>query len=356
MKNQGGGEIVEPKVSVIIPVYNVKSFMERSFRSIMEQTYKSIEIIAVDDGSTDGSGEMCDRLAKLDSRIQVYHKQNGGLSSARNYGLQYVTGELLMFVDSDDWLDPDCISICVKELREQGVDCVLFPYIREFKNKSKPNFILGKENRSINRDEISKRLFGPLGDGVNHPQNIDDLNMACCKIYYSKFANGMQFLPKSFIGPAEDLAFNAELFLRMESFFYISSVFYHYNKTNEHAITATYDGNILPTQQNVYDHLKQLIQNNMLDDSYSLALSNRRLLGFFVLGLNIVRASDDFWKKYTYMRSLLFNEEIQERFLNIDFSKFNIIWKTFWRLCRHKQSLIVLVLLLCADRLKAYLK
>ena len=345
-----------PKVSVIMPVYNVKLFMEKSFRSIMEQTYRNIEIIAVDDGSTDGSGEICDRLAKLDSRIQVYHKPNGGLSSARNYGLKYATGELLMFVDSDDWLDSDCISICVKELREQGVDCVLFPYIREFRHQSKPNFILGKESRILCKDELSKRLFGPLGTAVNHPQNMDDLNMACCKIYYSKFVDGMQFLPKAFIGPAEDLAFNAELFLRIESFLYIPSVFYHYNKMNEHAITATYDGNIHSTQQNVYNYLKQLIQKYMLDETYSLALLNRRLLGFFVLGLNIVRASDTFWQKYMYMRNLLFNAEIQRRFFYIDFSKFNISWKIFWGLCKYKQAFIVLVLLLCADRLKAYLK
>lgn len=347
---------MEIKVSIIIPVYNVKPFMEKSFSSIMNQTYKNIEIIVVDDGSTDGSGEICEQFAEMDSRIQVYHKKNGGLSSARNHGLRYVTGELLMFFDPDDWLDLDCISLCVKEIQRQGVDCVLFPYIREFKNCSKVNFILGKVSCNIKKKDISQKIFGPLGESVNYPQNMDDLNMACGKIYYSKFVKGMQFLPKTFIGPAEDLAFNAELFLRMESFFYISSTFYHYNKMNENAITATYDGNMLSTQRNVYLHLSRLIQEYMLDDTYSQALSNRKLLGFFVLGINIVRSSHSFCQKYIDMRNLLCSMEIQQRFSDINFSKFNRKWRFIWRLCQHKQSFAVLLLFLCADRLKAYLK
>jgi len=324
--------------------------------SVLAQTYTNYEVILVDDGSTDGSGEICDQFARLDSRIQVHHKPNGGLSSARNHGLHYVTGELLMFIDSDDWIDSDCVSLCVKEIRGQCVDCVLFPYTREFKDKSKVNFMLGNVSRRVCKDEVCKRLFGPLGSMVNRPHLMDDLNMAWAKMYYTKFTDGLQFLPKSFIGPAEDLAFNAELFLQMQSFSYIVSTSYHYNKMNEQAITATYDKNILPTQQNVYLHLSRLIQKYRLDDTYSLALSNRKLLGFFVLGLNIVRSSYSFRQKNIHMKALFLSTEIQQRFSNVKLDEFNIIWKVVLKLCRYKQSFIVLVIFLCADRLKAYLK
>ncbi len=101
-------------VSVIIPVYNVKKYLEKSVGSVTSQTYKELEILLVDDGSTDGSGEICDKLADMDSRIAVVHKKNGGLSDARNVGLDIATGDYILFVDSDDTVNPELIERCVK--------------------------------------------------------------------------------------------------------------------------------------------------------------------------------------------------------------------------------------------------
>ena len=91
-------------ISVIVPVYNVESFLIRCISSIREQTYRNLEILLIDDGSEDASGEICDTLAKEDSRISVIHKQNAGLSSARNVGLDNAKGEYISFIDSDDWV------------------------------------------------------------------------------------------------------------------------------------------------------------------------------------------------------------------------------------------------------------
>lgn len=95
----------KPKVSVIVPIYNVERYLERCVNSLLNQTLRNIEIILVDDGSPDGCPAMCDKFASMDNRVHVIHKENGGLSSARNEGLKYVTAEYYMFVDSDDWLD-----------------------------------------------------------------------------------------------------------------------------------------------------------------------------------------------------------------------------------------------------------
>ncbi len=94
-----------PLISVIVPVYNVLEYLPRCVQSIMEQTYSNIEILLVDDGSTDGTGQLCDELALKDDRIKVFHKENGGSSSARNLGISYAKGEYLGFVDSDDYID-----------------------------------------------------------------------------------------------------------------------------------------------------------------------------------------------------------------------------------------------------------
>lgn len=93
-------------ISVIVPVYNVEAYLERCVDSILKQTYKELEIILVDDGATDSSGELCDQLAKKDDRIIVIHKKNGGLSDARNAGIDASRGEYLSFIDSDDFIHP----------------------------------------------------------------------------------------------------------------------------------------------------------------------------------------------------------------------------------------------------------
>ena len=96
----------ETLISVIVPVYNIMDCLERCVKSICTQTWENLEILLVDDGSTDGTGALCDQLAKKDGRIRVFHKENGGSSSARNLGIREAKGEWLGFVDSDDWIEP----------------------------------------------------------------------------------------------------------------------------------------------------------------------------------------------------------------------------------------------------------
>lgn len=115
------------KVSVIIPVYNVAAYLEQCLHSVLSQTYTDLEIILVDDGSTDQSGQLCDRLAQQDERIRVVHKTNGGLSDARNAGLRCATGEYIAFLDGDDvWLQPEGLQQMVTLLKQYPTDLLLF--------------------------------------------------------------------------------------------------------------------------------------------------------------------------------------------------------------------------------------
>ena len=101
-----------PKISVIIPVYNVSQYLHRCVDSVINQTYSDLEIILVDDGSPDDCPIICDEYSKKDARVKVIHKPNGGLSSARNAGLDIATGEYVGFVDSDDWIEEDTFGYC----------------------------------------------------------------------------------------------------------------------------------------------------------------------------------------------------------------------------------------------------
>lgn len=113
------GEVL---LSVIVPVYNIEDCLERCVNSIRSQTERNLEILLVDDGSTDESGALCERLAKEDGRIRVFHKENGGSSSARNLGIERARGEWLGFVDSDDWIDPEMYALLLQEAAGRGAD------------------------------------------------------------------------------------------------------------------------------------------------------------------------------------------------------------------------------------------
>lgn len=126
--------VSDPLVSIIVPVYNVEHYIEECVSSLIAQTYRSIEIILVDDGSTDGSGVLCDRLADTDSLIRVVHKTNGGLSDARNHGLREASGEWISFVDSDDWVSPIFIEVLLRAALDTGCEISAVPFGRPFRD------------------------------------------------------------------------------------------------------------------------------------------------------------------------------------------------------------------------------
>ena len=116
-------------VSIIVPVYNVAQYLDRCLNSLVGQTYPHIEILLIDDGSTDGSGALCDRWQEQDGRIQVFHKANGGLSDARNHGLVHASGEYICFLDSDDWYDLRFVEVLLDALLDTGSDLAECDYV-----------------------------------------------------------------------------------------------------------------------------------------------------------------------------------------------------------------------------------
>lgn len=116
----------QAKISIIVPIYKVEPYLEQCIRSLIEQTYKDIEIFLVDDGSPDRCGEICDAFAAKDERIRVIHQKNMGVSVARNAGLEAASGAYVMFVDGDDWVENDCCEKTLRAAEEQGCDIVYF--------------------------------------------------------------------------------------------------------------------------------------------------------------------------------------------------------------------------------------
>ena len=117
--------MLDIKISIIVAVYNIEKYLPKCLDSILAQTYQNLQIILVDDGSSDSSACICDEYAEKDHRIEVIHKKNGGLSDARNAGLECATGEYIGYVDGDDWIEPEMYATMIHTAKERQVDVVI---------------------------------------------------------------------------------------------------------------------------------------------------------------------------------------------------------------------------------------
>lgn len=149
--------MMEERISVIVPVYNVLPYLRECVESILAQTYRALEVILVDDGSTDGSGALCDALAGKDSRITVAHRENGGAGAAKNTGLALATGTYLSFVDSDDYLEPGAYSHMVGLLEKYHADAVQCAFRRVFRDRQVPQN-QGRETKMLTGEAFLARF------------------------------------------------------------------------------------------------------------------------------------------------------------------------------------------------------
>jgi len=147
----------EPKISVIVPVYKVEPYLRKCLDSIINQTYKNLQIILVDDGSPDNCGRICDEYAAKDKRIAVLHQENKGVSAARNAGLALADGEYLGFVDSDDWIEPDMYAYLLNNLRGYGADIAVCGRLECYKKKK---IFKGWQNiKLLNKERAMEKLL-----------------------------------------------------------------------------------------------------------------------------------------------------------------------------------------------------
>ena len=169
---------MKPLISIIVPVYNVQDYVLKCLESLIKQSYSNIEIIVVDDGATDQSGKICDEYAKKDERVRVFHKKNGGLSSARNYGIKKAKGEYICLVDSDDYVKGDFVEKMVKAILEKNADIAVCGYNHEI---PKAEILTGKEATmrlliKQNNMEIiawNKIYKRELFDDVSYPEGMN---------------------------------------------------------------------------------------------------------------------------------------------------------------------------------------
>lgn len=215
-------------ISIIVPIYNVESYLTKCIESIINQTYKKLEIILVDDGSPDNCGRICDDYAKKDNRVVVIHKQNGGLSDARNAGIEIMKGQYVGFVDSDDWIEPDMYEILLRNLKKFNAEMSFGGVADDLVTDGGVTTVkvsdYGKEPFAESERDAMKRYF--CGSWA-----------AWDKLYKAELFEDVRY-PVGEIN--EDEAIVLQLLSKCNRVCYTNQIFYHYMKReNSKSITST---------------------------------------------------------------------------------------------------------------------
>jgi Glycosyltransferases involved in cell wall biogenesis len=220
--------------SVLIPVYNVAPYLRECLDSVLKQGFDKLELVVIDDGSTDGSGAICDEYAANDTRVRVFHKENGGLMSARRAALARARGDYYLFVDSDDRLLPGAFETLAEAIKESGADCLVYGITREM-----PQGII----HVVNNASLCGRVITDRHEIVSLVLNDNTYNSLCRKCVRASCFDGRDFSPYFSVSRGEDLIQTTEILENARSFFFLPQELYYY-RLNRDSITRSicYDG------------------------------------------------------------------------------------------------------------------
>lgn len=344
-----------PLVSIIVPVYKTKEYLDQCVQSLRSQSYSNLEIILVDDGSPDECPALCDAYAAQDERIRVIHKENGGLSSAREAGIQNASGAYIMVVDSDDWIEPDTVASCIEVAQRDNVGCVMFGYTREYPGKSIDTLLFDCDfsyEKARAEEKIHRRIVGLTGEELREPQRIDSLSSVCMKLYRAEVARKGRIVSERVVGTSEDTIFNLYA-LDGCRISYINRCFYHYRKTNTQSITTAYKADLAEKWDVMYSVVQEYIDGSGKAEAYRTPFLNRVACGMIGLGLNEISSSTNLRQKSRRLKAILSKPLYTEAFAQLDTSYCVVKWKLFFLLCKEKAAFPLAVLLQIMNYLRS---
>ena len=282
-------------ISVIVPVYNVAQYLEKSIASIQQQTYKNLEIILVDDGATDESGRLCEQIAEQDERVLVYHKENEGLSQARNDGLKQARGDYVIFIDSDDYIHPEMIASLYQQLVKEGADVSSCGVMNVYANSESP--------QSENQDDYfvcdTETFLREYLIGEKIPGTI------CNKLIKKEIAEQLTF-PKGLI--YEDAYYHFDLIKVAKKYVVNTKPYYYYFHRGDSITTKPYAGKDLAyidIYQKFYDEVVKKYPNLKEVAFFRLAYAHFFILDKMLLDDNF-KEFKDYPRIYRYLKKHAF--------------------------------------------------
>ena len=325
------------KLSIIIPCYNVEPFVQKCVKSILSQENVIFEIIAVNDGSTDKTLEKLQEIAESEPRLMIIDKENEGVSIARNKGLEQSTGDYIMFVDGDDWMEENCLFYLLKEMQDNDILC--FSYAREYSNKSVIKDL--KLSGEVSSDFFQRTLFGLLDTEMKRYDSIDALVTCWGKVYKKNTVGEVKFRDIKEIGTWEDGVFNIQVAENAEKVKILNQPFYHYRKNNEQAITTVYKYDLAEKWQIKYEWLEEYIIKYKKNDSYKEALDNRIAITFLGLFLNEMNADSNIKVKFERIKSHINNVFFEKKIRKFKTHQLPLTWRVFYFCIKIKATALV---------------
>lgn len=332
------------KFTVVIPVYNTEKYLEECVLSVTGQSFSDVEILLIDDGSTDGSPALCDKLAQSDARIRVIHKENGGAATARNLGIKEALGKYVMFLDSDDWLDGDAIETLAAHADKNDADVIRFNYVREFGDKQlfkKNTFLEERVYSDAECRNVCRQILGLTGEELSHPENMNFLASCGFNAYKTDLLrqSGVEFIPIQQIGSFVDGLFNFCVFMNVKSFEFIDKPFYHYRKTNETAATVNYRKNYIARQLILFDKLKEEAERQNEWEFFREAYNNRIVLSTMEIAINAMRNKAGFSERYVEIKSVLKHERFKKAYKSFSLKHLGLKWRVYYFFIKHSMVL-----------------
>lgn len=345
------------KISIIVPVYNAEMFLEESLKSLVSQTEKEIEIICVNDGSTDKSEQILKNYQDNNKRIRIINQENKGVSQARNTGIENATGNYVMFVDADDWIDKNACQILLDRIKKEQSDVLLFPYMRETSKGSFEKNIFEEDkifDKNRVKEKLHRRYIGLIGEELKNPENADALCTVWGKLYRLDIIkkHNLQFIDLDKIGTYEDGLFNLNYFEYVTKAVYLNQHLYHYRRTERESITSGYNPNLLQQWNNLFDIMQGYIEEHKLSKEYEEALSNRIALSILGLGLNIMGSNYSVIKKIQMIRAVISSPRYQDAYQKMKYKYIPIYWNVFYKCAKYKASVGIYLLLDIINRMR----
>lgn len=330
-----------PLVSIIVPAYNVQKYLSQCLDSLIQQTYSNIEIILVNDGSTDKTLEVARLYSNQDKRLVILDKPNTGVSDSRNMALRRTLGEYLLFVDADDWLDVDTLQICLERIQKENADVCLFAYQSEFLNRSDIRTLFPDDRIFIGKDvvDLQRRIIGPLNKELSMPQRLDSYGTIWAKLYRKDILEGILFEDLNKVGSAEDTLFNSSVFLRVKKAVYINRPFYHYRRICETSVTNKFRPYLLDQWSFLFAEMQKNVHSKETEEAWL----NRIAISLFGFDLNVYAADISLKEKLRLISECLSNPLYVQAYQKLKYQYLPIYWRVFYKSAKYKFSLIVLL-------------
>ena len=338
----------EPLVSIIVPVYNASHYLPKCLDSILDQTYANIELICVNDGSKDDSLRVLRDYIARDERMKLINIDNHGVAYARNIAMQQAKGVFFLFVDADDWIEPNCVATLFHFCEIHHCEIVMYPYMRERTGITLKRTLFDSSRVFKGKEckQLARRMIGPIGKEIVNPVSLDSYGTVWGKMYHRSIVEGLEFIDLSVIGTAEDSLFNMQAFKRASTIGYCQDVNYHYRRNNETSLT---NGSI-PGLKEKWHTAFDIIAKNHRDKDERLALTNRIALSSVGLLINAYNSDEP----YDQIKDVLSDDIIQGALAELLTKYLPCKWKCFFYLVKHKNASLLRIILLIIQTIRRF--